>query len=52
MRNQHCNCLQFITIPPVMEYARGAEERKDDAKREFGQKNVVKERLGVIYTLW
>jgi len=27
MRNQHYNCLQFITIPPVMEYARGAEER-------------------------
>jgi len=28
--------------------ARDAEEWKDDAKREFGQQNVAKERLGVI----
>jgi len=28
--------------------ARDAEEWKDNAKREFGRKNVAKERLGVI----
>jgi len=30
--------------------ARDAEERKDNAKREFGQQNVGMERLGTIYT--
>ena len=32
----------------VMERACDAEERKDNAKRGFGQQNITKERLGVI----
>ena len=39
--------LPFIVIPPMTEQARDAEERKDNAKRGFGQQNVAKERLGV-----
>jgi len=37
------NCLLFITIPPVMECAHDA---KENAKKEFGQQNVAKEKLG------
>jgi len=45
----HYNYLLVILIPPVAERARDAEEKKDiNAKREFGQQNVAKERLSVI----
>jgi len=40
--------LLFIIIPPAMERARDAEEKKKNAKRDFGQQNVSKEKLSVI----
>jgi len=45
----HYICLLFIKIP-VAKQARDAEEREDNAKRELGQQNVAKERMGVIVT--
>jgi len=37
-------------IPPVMECARDNQEQKANAKREFYQRKVAKERLSVIST--
>ena len=42
----HYNFLLFIIISPVIECARDAEEWKDNAKKEFGQRNVATGRLG------
>jgi len=34
--NNQYNCLLFIIILPVTECAHDAEEKKENAKREFG----------------
>jgi len=35
----HRNCLLFVVVPSMADCARDAEEKKENAKSDFGRKN-------------
>jgi len=47
MMIHHYNCLLFIITPPLTDVYM-ILERKENAKRGFGQQNLAEERPGVI----